>query len=288
LGRASPGLRILKRPARIPNGPSQGLGPLAAALLGRIWPLPALLLWGLCWAVYLGLGGRGSAATVPQAAWVLSGPFWAGLAALLVGAVLALAFQSPWRRVAAAMGFPLSWALMAGPSWVYLLALGALLLVYPLRAWGDAPLFPTPEGALAGLRARLALPPGARVLDAGCGLGAGLLQWRAEAPDWPCEGWEWSPVLSRLCAWRCRFAPVQRRDIWAHSWAGFDVVYLFQRPESMGRAWAKAKAELRPGAFLVSLEFEVPQQRPWARLESVPGKPVWVYRMGGPRGAGPG
>jgi hypothetical protein len=182
--------------------------------------------------------------------------------------------------MAAAVGFPLSWVLLAVPVWVYPLALALLLLVYPLRAWGDAPLFPTPRGALEGLSHTLKLPAGAAVLDAGCGLGAGLVQWRHEAPALRLVGWEWSPVLSRLCSWRCRFAQIQRRDIWAHSWAGFDVVYLFQRPESMQKAWGKAQAELRPGAFLVSLEFEVPQQRPWARLEQVPGKPVWVYCVG--------
>ena len=39
--------------------------------------------------------------------------------------------------------------------------LGGLLLVYPLNAWRDAPIFPTPSGALQGLAAQLALPPGA-------------------------------------------------------------------------------------------------------------------------------
>ena len=46
--------------------------------------------------------------------------------------------------------------------------------------------------------------------------------------------------------------------MWARSWAGVDLVYLFQRPESMARAWDKARAELAPGAWLVSLEFDIP------------------------------
>ena len=54
---------------------------------------------------------------------------------------------------------------------------------------------------------------------------------------------------------------------------------MFQRPESMGPAADKARRELRPGAWLVSLEFEAPALRPEAVLRNVHGKPAWVYRM---------
>jgi hypothetical protein len=47
----------------------------------------------------------------------------------------------------------------------------------------------------------------------------------------------------------------------------------------MPRAMEKAAAELAPGAWLVSLEFEATGYRPLARLETVPGKPVWIYQM---------
>ena len=56
-------------------------------------------------------------------------------------------------------------------------------------------------------------------------------------------------------------------------------MYLFQRPESMARAAAKAQAELKPGAWLVSLEFEATTLQPDAVLTTVPGKPVWLYRQ---------
>ena len=56
------------------------------------------------------------------------------------------------------------------------------------------------------------------------------------------------------------------------------MVYLFQRPESMPRAVEKARAELKPGAWLVSLEFIAEELKPTAKLNSVEGKPVWLYR----------
>jgi hypothetical protein len=47
----------------------------------------------------------------------------------------------------------------------------------------------------------------------------------------------------------------------------------------MPRAAAKASAELKPGAWLVSLEFEATTLKPFVRLDMAQGKPVWVYRV---------
>jgi len=68
--------------------------------------------------------------------------------------------------------------------------------------------------------------------------------------------------------------------MWCASWATHDLVYLFQRPESMARALAKAEAEMRPGSWLVSLEFEAPGRAPDAVLRPPSGRPVWIYRIG--------
>ncbi len=239
------------------------------------WPLPALGAWLLAWLGYRGLVE-------------LAAPALAVATACAVGGLCARGAGTPWRRLCVALGFPLSWLLtwqlhgrgLLDAAW-WLLPLGLLCSLYPLKAWGDAPLFPTPAAALQGLGARLPLPTGARVLDAGCGLGDGLWALAREYPQVRLTGWEWSRPLAWACAWRCRRlgAEVRRADIWRQDWSAFDLVYLFQRPESMPRAAAKARAELRPGAYLVSLEFEVPGWHPLARLERVAGKPVWVYRI---------
>lgn len=235
-----------------------------------IWPLPALLTWALAWSIFIGLRAAGLGA---GAAFVV---------ALLAAGLAAWTGRTPWRRLFMLAGFPLS-LLVSGaagavPGWIWLLPLLLLLALYPLGSWGDAPLFPTPTEALNGLAGRAPLPDGAVVVDAGCGLGAGLIALHREYPQVQILGWEWSWPLALLCALRCRFARVRRADIWARDWSGCDMVYLFQRPESMPRAVEKAAAELRPGAWLVSLEFEATQLQPQARLETVKGKPVWLYR----------
>lgn len=207
--------------------------------IGRAWPASALASWLAAWLAGV-LGG-----------------WWLGC---LTGLLLALLHRRPWRRVAVALGLPL--ALLAGglplPGWAWLLPLAALLTLYPWRLWRDAPLFLTPLDAFDRLPARLVLADGARLLDAGSGSGAGLRAWRRAYPRIALHGVESSLPLWLWSRWRCRFARVERGDLWACDWSGFDVVYLFQRPESMPAALAKARAELRCGSWLVSLDFALP------------------------------
>lgn len=245
-------------------------GPERRRFVNRSWPLPAFAAWAAAWVVFAALQRLGAP---PIAAFAGAGVFGAGLA--LIGA-------TPWRRLFIGCGFPLSFAMSGSagtlPAWVWLLALALLALVYPFRTWRDAPLFPTPRGALAGLGVRAPLEPGARVLDGGCGLGAGLIELRREYPDGRLDGIEWSLPLRLLCALRCRHAAVRRGDLWRHDWSPYALVYLFQRPESMQRAVEKAARELSSGAWLASLEFEARSLQPEHVLDVADGRRVWLYR----------
>jgi hypothetical protein len=235
-----------------------------------VWPLPALAAWAAAWVLYLAM-------------LAVAAPTGLALAlAAALGAVLSLFGATRWRRIFIAAGFPLSLAASglagAAPAWAWLLPLVALVVMYPLKTWSDAPLFPTPAGALQGLARLVPLAPHAQVLDAGCGLGAGLRELHREYPAARLAGLEWSWPLRFACALRCRYARVRRADLWRADWSAQDLVYLFQRPESMPRAVEKAARELRPGAWLASLEFEATALRPAARLQVPDGKPVWLYR----------
>lgn len=233
------------------------------------WPLPALLAWGGAWLLFAGLQR-------------VTTPVWALLLACALAAVSSVLGSNWWRRALIAAGFPLALALTgvaAVPAWAWLVPLALLLCVYPLNAWRDAPLFPTPPDALDDLPDAAPLEPGARVLDAGCGLGDGLMALRQAYPLAHLEGLEWSRPLRWLCARRCPWAQVSQGDMWRADWSAYQLVYLFQRPESMARAFAKAQAELAPGAWLVSLEFAVPGALPQAQLRLPGERRVWVYRM---------
>ena len=238
-----------------------------------VWPVPAVLAWMAAWALFKLALGQGVALGLAMAL------------ATALGVAASLWGNSWWRRVLIAAGFPLSLALSLAslgvsgvPAWAWLVPLLLLLLVYPINAWRDAPLFPTPPDALDALPEYAPLHDGARVLDAGCGLGQGLEALNRAYPHVHLHGLEWSWPLRWMCALRCPWAEVRQGDIWKADWSCYDLVYLFQRPESMPRAWEKAAAELRPGAWLVSLEFEVAGHICSTQYQAPDGRMVWLYR----------
>lgn len=176
-----------------------------SALPNTLWPLPALFAWSLGWAACLGgpLLGLGAGLSV--------------LLGILLPWPLSWRVDSVMRRWVMLGGFPVSW-LLAGsattiPGWAWGAALAVLLLLYPVRAWRDAPLFPTTARDLEGLAQAFALPPGARVLDAGCGLGDGLRALQACWPQAHLSGCERSLPLAWAARRRCRFARVRCADM---------------------------------------------------------------------------
>lgn len=246
----------------------------APARRGLRWPASALACWALAWLAWAGLQAAG-AGDVP-----------ALTAAGAVTAVLAWRTRPVWRAAVVALGWPLSALLLAPglawPAWLWLAGLLVLALLYPLRAWRDAPVFPTPRGALNGLAAAIGWTDGGagrRCLDGGCGLGAGLLELRRACPQARLVGIEWSLGLWALCAWRCRWAEVRRADLWAADWGGYDLVYLFQRPETLPRALQKAQREMRPGSWLASLDFWHPDVAPTAVLQAPGRRALWLYQL---------
>lgn len=233
------------------------------------WPLPALAAWAAGWLLWHLLPAPWdlplSTAPVALAAWRVGG------------------VARSMRRLVLVLGWGLSLWLLIGtdraPAWWWLLGLAALLLAYPLSAWRDAPVFPTPMGALDPLRQRVRLPEQALVLDAGCGTGAGLRAMRHAFPDAQHHGVERSWPLALWARLRCPWAVIFHGDIWRSSWSGYALVYLFQRPESMGRAWDKARSEMAEGSWLASLEFRIEGQRPHASWSLGAGRRLWLYRV---------
>ena len=234
------------------------------------WPLPALFAWISSWALYLGL----SMQLLPEMlAWLLA-TSWS-LFLMRYGG-------TPMRRFLIAIGFPLSMLATMGalqiPAWIWPLLLVLVFLIYPKRAWQDAPLFPTPKDALGGMPVAAPLPTDARILDAGSGLGDGLMALRQAYPHAQLEGMEMSWLLRFLSALRCPWARIRQGDIWAADWGEYNMVYLFQRPETMPRAVKKAEMDLPRGAWLASLEFEARELQPQAMVPCPDGRPVWLYQ----------
>lgn len=242
---------------------------------GLHWPLPAALAWLAGWGVMLAWQPH----TLPGwlillAAW---SPSWA----------MAAATRGRWRRLILVSGLPMAVALTGTAehlsSWAWLAGAIGIVAVYPISTWRDAPVFPTPAGALTGVAPLLRLPRDAYILDAGSGLGHGLRALRRAFPQARVVGIERSATLAAISRVVRGTHSVECGDMWSVDWSAFDAVYLFQRPESMRRAWTKACAEMREGTWLVSLEFDVPGRRPDVVSIAAPGRPraVLAYRIPG-------
>jgi hypothetical protein len=236
----------------------------------RHWPGAAFLSWLFAWMAVACTRALGLSV-------------WSALGVgLLVTLALAACQALRWRRAIVALGFPAS-VIALGlpgelPGWLWLAPLALLWLLYPQRTWADAPVFPTPPGALAPLAELAAMPAGARLLDAGCGAGDGLRELCRVYPQARVEGIEWSRPLRLLSRLRAPRAHVLGGDMWALNWGCYQLVYVFQRPESMPRVWSKALTDLQPGAWLVSLDFAVPQQTPLASWQLPSGLTVYAYQ----------
>lgn len=237
------------------------------------WPLPAVLAWLAAWCVFYALKLLGLS---------LAGSFTVAICLSILFSALGSTW---WRKGFIAFGFPLSFLLLTSsagltdlPAWAWLIPVVLLFCIYPMRAWKDAPLFPTPVDTLSQLNLHVQLPAGAKVMDAGCGLGHGLQALRKAYPQAELMGVEWSGLLYLVCQIRCRWAKIKRGDLWQSDWSTLQMVYLFQRPESMERAAIKALEELKPGAWMVSLEFEAEALISTTQLHTSSGKMLWLYK----------
>ena len=170
------------------------------------------------------------------------------------------------------------------PPAVPLAVLAGLTFVFWTTFRGEVPLFLSSHAAADVLLGLLPPRAGLRVIDLGAGTG-GLLRRLAQArPDARFTGIEHAPLpylAARLNARGLGNLDIQRSDLWRQPLDEQDVAYVFLSPRVMPRLWDKARAEMRPGALLVSSSFPVPDAAPERVLEVADrrGTRLYCYRM---------
>lgn len=214
----------------------------------------ALLVQCVAWALALALLRAGALPSVGAMLAVQAG----------VAVLLAWGLRSAWWWWAIHAVFaPLAWWVSrAGlaPGW-YLAAFVLLVLFYRGAVRTQVPLYLSSRAAMRALAARLPVRS-LLVLDLGCGTGTVLRTLARMRPQDTIVGVENSLALVWLCRWRTRRrrnVEVRAGDFLAQDWRYFDVVYAFLSPAPMAAVWEKARRELRPGAWLVSNSFPVPE-----------------------------
>jgi hypothetical protein len=220
------------------------------------------------------------------------GPWgWTILDAVLA-VVLTGVLMLPWWWLPIAGLFPILLVTAAGtavPGWIWGVALGLLLALFGGGVASRVPLYLSGRRVSAALVDLLPRRAGARAIDLGCGLAGPVLVLAKARPDAEVSGIEASPLSWLVARLRClgrRNARIAFGSIWSADLSDQDLVFAFLSPAPMPRLWEKARAELKPGAFLVSRAFAIPGIEPKRviTLGSGPNDVLYLYEA--PRRAG--
>jgi hypothetical protein len=174
----------------------------------------------------------------------------------------------------------------AAPAWLYLAGFAAVALLFWNAPSEEVPLYLTNRKTAAALATLVEETGAGSFVDLGCGTGSVLAALKRRRPDLAVTGVETAPLVFAL-AWvrllpfrKNGIASVAYRSLWKEDLSRHDIVYCFLSPAPMARLHAKAKAEMRPGALLVSNSFPVPDVKPERVIEVGDGRQtrLFLYR----------
>jgi hypothetical protein len=194
----------------------------------------------------------------------------AWLLALLQGATAALCSQilrQPyWWIVIHAFFLPTAIALLTLhlPSWVYLLAVLLLTLVFWGTVKGDVPLFLSSSAVADAIAVIVDQENACAFADLGAGVGSVAVPLAQQRPL-KVDAWEHAPLPWLITAWRCRKLPntsVKRASLWECNLADYEVVFAFLSPFVMVELGEKIAHEMLPGSLFISSSFPIPDWEP--------------------------
>src|SRR5471030_2616662 len=168
------------------------------------------------------------------------------------------------------------------PPLLFLLLFLFLLGLYWSTFRTQVPYYPSNRRVWQEVLSLLPAERPLRLIDIGSGLGGLTLHLARRRPDCDCVGIELAP-LPWLASWlRARLsgsaARFVRGDYEGLDFSGFDMIFAYLSPAAMDALWSKASAELRPGAMLLSYEFEIAARAPDKTILTTSGAtPLYVW-----------
>jgi predicted O-methyltransferase YrrM len=125
----------------------------------------------------------------------------------------------------------------------------------------QVPLYPSGPATWQAVEDLLPASGPFRLVDIGSGLGGLVLHLARQRPDSAIYGIELAPLTWLASAIRARLsrstAQMLRGGYEQLNLADFDIVFAYLSPAAMPALWTQARAEMRPGALLLSFEFPV-------------------------------
>ena len=231
----------------MPTGLMHRLPPALAALAAH---LPALAVGGTLVAAGFSLSSAAASIGVCAAlvAWLWNLPMWWRLINLLFVPCL-------WLAQGASID----------PGW-YLAAFALLALTSLGAVRTRVPLYLSSHQAALELAQRL--PPNARFMDLGCGLGGPLARLARLRPDIRLSGVEAAPLNWLIARLRLgKRATIRLGSLWDADLSRCNAAYAYLSPAPMARLWDKVRAEMKPGSLFISNSFSIPGVPPAETVE---------------------
>lgn len=150
------------------------------------------------------------------------------------------------------------------PSWLYLLIVLLLALVFWGTVKGDVPLFLSSSAVADALTSIVDRENADTFADLGAGVGSVAVPL-ARRLSIKVDAWERAPLPWLTTAWRCRKfqnADVKRESLWGCDLGRYDVVFAFLSPAVMTELGEKVRREMRPGSLFISSSFPIPDWQP--------------------------
>lgn len=169
------------------------------------------------------------------------------------------------------------------PSWLYLLIVLLLILVFWGTVKGDVPLFLSSAAVADALATIVKRENAGAFADLGAGVGSVAVPV-AQRLSIKVDAWEYAPLPWLIIVWRCRKLPnasVKRDSLWGCDLARYDVVFAFLSPAIMEELGEKVRREMRPGSLFVSSSFPIPDWRPESvvQIEDSRRTKLFCYRV---------
>jgi hypothetical protein len=146
------------------------------------------------------------------------------------------------------------------PSWLYLLVVLLLALVFWGTVKGDVPLFLSSNDVADAVTAIVERENAGTFADLGAGVGSVAVPLARQGLI-IVEAWERAPLPWLITAWRCRKLPnatVRRASLWNCNLARYEVVFAFLSPAVMAELGEKVRHEMRSGSLFISSSFPIP------------------------------
>ncbi|WP_293006325.1 hypothetical protein [Nitrosomonas sp.] len=156
-------------------------------------------------------------------------------------------------------------ALNISSTWFLILFL-CLLFTYGKTYKTQVPLYLSSKSVNQALATLLPKQSQFSFIDIGSGCGGLVSNLANTHKNGLFYGIEYAPLPFLISKLRSMFSTPTSKivwgDFWKHDFSSYDVVYAYLSPVPMASLWQKATQEMRPGSFLISNSFIIPDIPP--------------------------